>query len=109
MDPAARTTAVVRAAFPFFEPFRAPFDAAACGRGVSASFRIWSIDSIITNFFWLTIPEPEKGQSIDVAVRDNTARITTRNVKEFDLDLDGRKYLRGPSFLTLLQSYRAGS
>ena len=47
-------------------------------------------DSIITNFFWLTVPKPEKGQSIDAALRDNTAKITTRNVKEFDLDLDGR-------------------
>ena len=47
-------------------------------------------DSLITDFFWLSVPKPEKGQSIDAALRDNTARITTRNVKEFDLDLDGR-------------------
>ena len=47
-------------------------------------------DSVITDFFWLTVPKPEKGQSIDAAVRDNTARIDTRGVKEFDLDLDGR-------------------
>ncbi len=47
-------------------------------------------DSLITDFFWLTVPKPEKGQSIDVALRDDTARITTRNVKEFELDLDGR-------------------
>ncbi len=47
-------------------------------------------DSLITDFFWLTVPKPEKGQSIDAAVRDNTARIATRGVKEFDLDLDGR-------------------
>ena len=42
------------------------------------------------DFFWLTVPKPEKGQSIDAALRDNAAKITTRNVKEFDLDLDGR-------------------
>jgi predicted esterase len=47
-------------------------------------------DAIITNFFWLTLAKPEKGQSIDATLRDNTARITTRKVKEFDLDLDGR-------------------
>ncbi len=47
-------------------------------------------DSIIADFFWLTVPKPEKGQSIDVTLRDNDAQITTRNVKEFDLDLDGR-------------------
>ena len=47
-------------------------------------------DSIITNFFWLTVAKPEKGQSIDVSLNDNTAKITTNKVKEFDLDLDGR-------------------
>jgi predicted esterase len=47
-------------------------------------------DALITDFFWLTLPKPEKGQRIDAALRDNTATITTRGVKEFDLDLDGR-------------------
>ncbi|HVS36986.1 MAG TPA: transglutaminase domain-containing protein, partial [Gemmataceae bacterium] len=48
------------------------------------------MDSHITDFFWLTVPKPEKGQSIDVVLRDSTAKITTQKVKEFDLDLDGR-------------------
>jgi predicted esterase len=47
-------------------------------------------DALITDFFWLTLPKPEKGQRIDAALRDNTATITTRGVKGFDLDLDGR-------------------
>jgi hypothetical protein len=48
------------------------------------------MDSLITDFFWLTVPKPEKGQSIDVILKDNHAEITTRSVKEFDLDLDSR-------------------
>ena len=47
-------------------------------------------DGLITDFFWLTVPKPEKGQSIDAVVRDNTVTVTTRGVKECDLDLDGR-------------------
>jgi hypothetical protein len=47
-------------------------------------------DSVITDFFWLTVAKPEKGQSIDVILKDNNAEIKTRKVKEFDLDLDGR-------------------
>jgi len=47
-------------------------------------------DPHITDFFWLTVAKPEKGQSVDVILSDNTALITTRKVKEFDLDLDSR-------------------
>ena len=31
-------------------------------------------DAIIANFFWLTLVRPEKGQSIDVTLRNNAAR-----------------------------------
>ncbi len=48
------------------------------------------MDSLITDFFWLSVPKPEKGQSVDVSVRDNKADIKTRKVKELDLNLDGR-------------------
>jgi transglutaminase-like putative cysteine protease len=79
-------------------------------------------DTVITDFFWLSVAAPEKGQSIDATVRDNnTAEVTTRGVKQFDLCLDARlvafdKPLRltldgkmqsltvKPSFLTLCQS-----
>jgi hypothetical protein len=47
-------------------------------------------DGVITDFFWLSIPKPEKGQSVDAVVRDNTVRLTTRKVARFDLCLDGR-------------------
>jgi hypothetical protein len=47
-------------------------------------------DGVITDFFWLSAAKPEKGQSIDVSLRDNAAEIKTRKVKEFDLGLDGR-------------------
>jgi transglutaminase-like putative cysteine protease/predicted esterase len=51
----------------------------------------WDLtDAVITHFFWLAVPEPGKGQELDATIRDNTVRITTRNVKQFDLSLDGR-------------------
>jgi predicted esterase len=51
----------------------------------------WELtDSVITDFFWLSVAEPSRGQSIDACVGDNVVDITTRNVKQFDLGLDGR-------------------
>jgi hypothetical protein len=52
----------------------------------------WGLtDSIIRHFFWLSVPEPGKGQDIDVAfVADSTLRIKTDQVKELDVWLDGR-------------------
>ena len=47
-------------------------------------------DNILTEFFWLSVPQPAKGQSIDAAIKDNVLTITTRNVKQFALGLDGR-------------------
>jgi hypothetical protein len=82
----------------------------------------WELtDPVVTHFFWLSVPGPGKDKGLDATLRDNEARITTRNVKEFDLNLDGRlvafdRPLRvwvdgqaqavpvRPSFLTLCQS-----
>jgi hypothetical protein len=78
-------------------------------------------DTVIHDFFWLSVAAPAKGQGIDATVRDNTAEVTTHDVKQFELCLDGRlvafdKPLRltlngktqsvavRPSFLTLCQS-----
>ena len=47
-------------------------------------------DTILTEFFWLSVPQPTKGQMIDAAIKENTVTITTRNVKQFALGLDGR-------------------
>ncbi len=82
----------------------------------------WELtDGVVADFFWLSVPAPGRGQSIDAKISDNVAQITTRNVKGFALGLDGRlidfgKQLRvsldgkekvvalRPSFLTLCQS-----
>jgi hypothetical protein len=51
----------------------------------------WELtDAVITDFFWLSVPKPGKGQVIDATVRDNRVDITTHNVKRFHLHLDGR-------------------
>ena len=47
-------------------------------------------DNLITDFFWLSVAEPAKGQNIDAAIKDNTATITTVKVKQFDLGVDSR-------------------
>lgn len=47
-------------------------------------------DTLIKDFYWLSIPAPAKGQKIDAIVSDNGVEITTRAVKEFDLGLDSR-------------------
>jgi predicted esterase len=84
----------------------------------------WELtDSHIKQMFWLTVPNPAKGQGIDAKIADNKATVTTHGVKEFDLGLDGRlldfaKPLRvvlngearevaiRPSFRTLCESLR---
>src|SRR5207248_638244 len=51
----------------------------------------WELtDPVISQFFWLSVAEPGKGEQIDATIRDNTVQITTRNVKQFDLGLDRR-------------------
>jgi predicted esterase len=82
----------------------------------------WDLtDAVITHFFWLSVPKPAKGQSLDATAEGDRAQVTTRNVKRFDLNLDARlidfgKPLRvtvdgkaqvlkvRPRFLTLCQS-----
>jgi predicted esterase len=60
-------------------------------RNVIPRHQTWEpTDSVVTDFFSLSIAKPEKGQSVDAVIGDNTAIITTRKVKEFDLNLDGR-------------------
>jgi predicted esterase len=82
----------------------------------------WDLtDSVIRHFFWLSVAERGNHQSLDAAIDGDTIRITTKNVKAFDLHLDRRlisldKPLRvsvdgqvqtlkvAPRFLTLCQS-----
>jgi pimeloyl-ACP methyl ester carboxylesterase len=60
-------------------------------RNAVPSHLSWEMtDSVLTDFFWLSTAKPEKGQSIDAMIRDNKVEITTKNTKEFNLDLDGR-------------------
>src|SRR5262249_43446084 len=47
-------------------------------------------DAVINHFFGLSVPKPGKGQSIEATLTDNVAEIHPRNVKQFDLCLDGR-------------------
>jgi hypothetical protein len=51
----------------------------------------WELtDSVIRHFYWLTVPQPEKGQSIEAVIDDNTIRITSSKVKEFFVYADSR-------------------
>jgi hypothetical protein len=51
----------------------------------------WDLtDPVVTHFYWLSVPRPGKGQSIDAVLHDNKAEITTRNVDHFELCLDSR-------------------
>jgi hypothetical protein len=51
----------------------------------------WDLtDDLITDFFWLSVPHPARGMTLEATVGDHEVRVTTRNVKEFDLHLDGR-------------------
>ena len=51
----------------------------------------WELtDSVVRDFFWLSVPDPSKGKKIDATVADNRVRIVTHDIKDFDLDLDGR-------------------
>jgi predicted esterase len=51
----------------------------------------WELtDAVISEFFWLSVAKPAKDQGIDAMVKDNTVKITTRNVKQFALGLDSR-------------------
>jgi hypothetical protein len=47
-------------------------------------------DSIIKDFFWLHVPAPANGQSVEAVARDNALTITTHNTKTLELGLDSR-------------------
>ncbi len=52
---------------------------------------IWDLtDNVIHNFFWLSVPQPDNGMSIEAKVSDNTVEIQTRKVNRFVLNLDSR-------------------
>jgi predicted esterase len=60
-------------------------------RKVTPRHLTWDLtDAVISDFFWVSVPAPSKGQSIDVAILDNHARITTKDLKEFTLGVDSR-------------------
>jgi len=52
----------------------------------------WALtDSVITNFFWLRVVQPGKGQELEAACRDNRIVVTTStNVTQAAVRLDSR-------------------
>jgi predicted esterase len=51
----------------------------------------WDLtDSVIDSFYWLSVAKPAPGRSIDAKLTGNAVTITTRDVKEFSLELDAR-------------------
>jgi hypothetical protein len=51
----------------------------------------WELtDTVVRHFYWLSVPDPGRGQSLDAVIRDNKVEVMTRNVKQFDVYLDGR-------------------
>ncbi len=47
-------------------------------------------DSVITDFFWLDVPHPAKGQEIDATCQNNFLHVSTTNVLSASVLLDGR-------------------
>jgi hypothetical protein len=47
-------------------------------------------DTLITDFFWLRVLAPARGQSVDATLRDNVLTVTTRDTGLFDVGLDSR-------------------
>jgi predicted esterase len=94
-------------------------------RAVTPRHLTWELtDAVLTDHFWLSVAKPSKGQRIDAIIHNNDIEITTANVKQFDLGLDGRLIALGqplhikldgttqvitvqPSMLTLCQSLLA--
>ena len=51
----------------------------------------WELtDSVLTDFYWLKVPAPERGQSIAASLKENMLTIATRKVGAFDVCLDSR-------------------
>lgn len=47
-------------------------------------------DSVVSHFYWLSVPIPTRGPSIDARINDNHVEITTQDLNKFSLHLDGR-------------------
>jgi pimeloyl-ACP methyl ester carboxylesterase len=51
----------------------------------------WELtDGVIDRFFWLGVAKPGPARGIEAAIADNAVTLTTRNVEEVELSLDGR-------------------
>lgn len=51
----------------------------------------WELtDSVVKDFFWIYVPTPSAGENVNVKLEHNTATITTKGVKQFELCLDSR-------------------
>jgi hypothetical protein len=63
----------------------------------------WDLtDGVIKDFFWLSVPNPGTGQSLDARINDNNIHIERRNVKQFDVLLDSRLIgFSGPAKITV--------
>ena len=60
-------------------------------RNVVPKHLTWEMtDSVVNKFFWLAVEEPAKSKLIDAQINDNSINVTTENVKEFSIFLDGR-------------------
>lgn len=64
---------------------------------------MWDMtDSVIRDYFWLSVPHPANQQSIDAVIHENTIQVTTRKVDQLTLWLDGRLVdLKKPVEVTL--------
>ncbi len=61
-------------------------------RDVTPRHLTWELtDAVIQDFFWIRVPTPAKGQSVDAKInKDNSLDITTHDVKAVDVNLDSR-------------------
>ncbi|MFO0843969.1 MAG: transglutaminase domain-containing protein [Gemmataceae bacterium] len=51
----------------------------------------WELtDGVVDRFFWLGVAKPRAGQSVEATIADNAVTLTTKNVEEVELSLDGR-------------------
>ena len=64
-------------------------------------------DDRIRHFFWLGVPEPGKGKSLDVSLADNVVQIVTKKVGRFDLNLDSRLIAFGKPLKVSLDGKKA--
>jgi pimeloyl-ACP methyl ester carboxylesterase len=63
-----------------------PFTRKAAPRRLS-----WDLtDAVVDHFYWLSVPHPSKGGSIDAAIGENRIDIKTNKIDDFCLNLDGR-------------------